>query len=441
MKIFYFFIILFLFQSCSFVNKTGIWKNENSDLQKNNETFNEFKKLSIKNEIFDKIIPIQSNNKFTLTKPIKAEIWTDIFYNQTNNLNNFSYKELNQISFKSKKLTKNQINDYIIFKDQYIFLNDSKGNIIIFSINDNELILKFNFYKKKYKKIKKYLNFIVENNIIYISDNLGYLYAFDYYKKKIIWAKNYKIPFRSNLKITKDKLITSNQNNNLYFFNKYNGDVLTSIPTEETIIKNQFKNNLSLDKENLYYLNTFGSLYSINLQNSKVNWFLNLADSLNINSSNLFIGSKIIYSENKVIVSSNNFTYIINSKTGTIDYKFNFTALVKPIVIDKYLFLITNNNLLITMNKSNGKIIFSSDINQDISDYLKVKKYKVQIKNISILQSKIYIFLQNSYYLKYNLNGKLIEIRKLPSKINSYPIFVENSIFYLNDKNKLIKID
>ena len=217
--------------------------------------------------------------------------------------------------------------------------------------------------------------------------------------------------------------------------------MLTSIPTEETIIKKQFKNNLSLDKENLYYLNTFGSLYSINLQNSKVNWFLNLADSLNINSSNLFIGSKIIYSENKVIVSSNNFTYIINSKTGTIDYKFNFTALVKPIVIDKYLFLITNNNLLITMNKSNGKIIFSSDINQDISDYLKVKKYKVQIKNISILQSKIYIFLQNSYYLKYNLNGKLIEIRKLPSKINSYPIFVENSIFYLNDKNKLIIID
>ena len=94
-----------------------------------------------------------------------------------------------------------------------------------------------------------------------------------------------------------------------------------------------------------------------------------------------------------------------------------------------------------TINKSTVKVIFSSDINQDISDYLKVKKYKVLIKNISILQSKIYIFLQNSYYLKYDLNGKLTEIRKLPSKINSYPIFVENSIFYLNDKNKLLIID
>ena len=35
-------------------------------------------------------------------------------------------------------------------------------------------INKFNFYKKKYKKIKKNLNLIVENNIIYVSDNLGF---------------------------------------------------------------------------------------------------------------------------------------------------------------------------------------------------------------------------------------------------------------------------
>ena len=58
--------------------------------------------------------------------------------------------------------------------------------------------------------------------------------------KKIIWAKNFKIPFRSNLKIFKDKLILSNQNNELYFINKTSGDILNLIPTEETTIKNDF---------------------------------------------------------------------------------------------------------------------------------------------------------------------------------------------------------
>ena len=76
-----------------------------------------------------------------------------------------------------------------------------KGDIIFYSIDQNRVVNKFNFYKKKFKNIPKKLNIIVQNNIIYISDNLGFLYAFDYFSNKILWAKNYKIPFRSNLKI------------------------------------------------------------------------------------------------------------------------------------------------------------------------------------------------------------------------------------------------
>ena len=82
---------------------------------------------------------------------------------------------------------------------------------------------------------------------------MGYLYAFDYKKNKILWAKNYKIPFRSNLKINGSKLIAANQNNNLFFFDKFSGDTIKLIPTEETVIKNQFINNLSLSRENLFF--------------------------------------------------------------------------------------------------------------------------------------------------------------------------------------------
>ena len=36
-------------------------------------------------------------------------------------------------------------------------------------------------------------------------------------KNKELFGKNYKIPFRSNLKIYKGKIITSDQNNKIYF--------------------------------------------------------------------------------------------------------------------------------------------------------------------------------------------------------------------------------
>ena len=67
----------------------------------------------------------------------------------------------------------------------------------------------------------------------------------------------------------KDKLAVANQNNNLYIIDKNSGDNLKLIPTEETIIKNNFINNLSADDENLYFLNTYGSLYCIKFDSNK----------------------------------------------------------------------------------------------------------------------------------------------------------------------------
>ena len=75
-----------------------------------------------------------------------------------------------------------------------------------------ELLENLTFYKKKYKKIKKKLNLAIEKrNILYVSDNFGYFYSYNYINDKVLWAKNFKIPFRSNLKIIKNKIIAANQ--------------------------------------------------------------------------------------------------------------------------------------------------------------------------------------------------------------------------------------
>ena len=121
-----------------------------------------------------------------------------------------------------------------------VITSDNKGNLIFFLLIKTRLLTN-SIFIKKFKKIDKFLNIIIENGIIYISDNIGYIYAFNYLENKILWAKNYKIPFKSNLKIYGKKLITSNQNNDLYIFDKDSGEIIKLIPTEETKIKNDFK--------------------------------------------------------------------------------------------------------------------------------------------------------------------------------------------------------
>ena len=350
MKLFLFLIIFILTTNCSFDNKSGIWQTENDITNTKDDLFREFKTLSSEKNSFNKVIKINKNFKFNIENPKKNYSWSDIFFDQSNNFLNYKYNEENRIIFKSKKLTNYSTSKYILYKNNKVILSDKKGNIIIFSIKENKIINKFNFYKKNFKKIIKEINFVIDNNIIYISDNIGFIYSYDFKTNNVLWAKNYKIPFRSNMKILDSYIITSNQNNDLYFLDKKTGDIIKLIPTEETTVKNQFINNLSSNNNTSFFLNTYGSLYAIDKKNLKIKWFFNLNQSIDINPSNLFLGNEIVVHKNNLVISSNHLTYIFDINTGLIKYKKNFSSIIKPIISGSYLFSVTKNNLLIASN-------------------------------------------------------------------------------------------
>ena len=442
MRFFIFFLIFSGLYACSFDDKSGIWQNQNKILTNKNDQFKDFKKISISTKRFNKEIILDKKSHIRILKPINNLEWNDVLYNNQNNLANFKYSGQLKSIFKSKKMTRYKTNKSILYKNENLITSDENGNIIVHSTKDNRTVSKYNFYKKKYKKLKKKLNYIIDGNIIFISDNLGFLYAYDFKKNKIIWAKNYKIPFRSNLKLLNNKLIASNQNNNLLFFNKISGDLFKSIPTEETNIKNQFINNLTLNKKNLFFINSFGSLYSIDIEKMKIIWFINLNQSSNLNPANIFFASQLVFYEGKILISANDSTYVIDATTGTIIYKFNFFSIVKPIINNNIVFLITENDLLVSINIKNGKILFSRKIANQVAKFVNTKnKKKLNIINIFLLNNKIYIFLHNSFLLKFNLNGELSDIYKLPYKINSSPIIIDKKILFINKKNNLVIMD
>ena len=389
MKIFIILIIFFFNTNCSFDNKSGIWQNKDDAISNKNNQFKEFKPLSNINDSFNKEISIKKNFKFKIEKKITSYEWSDIYFDVSNNFPNLNYTGFNNVQLKSKRLSKFETNNHILYTDNKMIITDLRGNIIIYSPNEDKIINKFNFYKKKYKHIKKYLNISVDNDILIISDNIGYLYALSLNTGKIIWAQNYKIPFRSNLKIFKNKIIAANQNNNLYFINKEDGSVIRLIPTEEVIVSNQFINNISLTKNSTLFLNTYGTLYSVSSDSMKINWFINLNQTLDLNPSNLFSGSQIINNDRLIVVSTDKFTYVINNITGKIVFKKNFKSLIKPIITNDYLFSITKNNLLIAINLNNGQIIYSYNINQSIADYLNIKKKKVEFKSFYIVNDDL----------------------------------------------------
>ena len=442
MKLLYPIITLFLFNSCSFDNKSGIWKNNDEISNKKIvSVFKDFKKIKSSNEIFDRTVKVDREFKFKINKPSASLSWKDKFYSPNNNLKNFKYNERNNIILKTKKLTKNQVDSYILYNDNNLIFSDIKGNIIVFSIAQNKIISKFNFYQKKYKNIKKSLNLIIDQNIIYTSDNIGYIYAYDYVSNKILWAKNFKIPFRSNVKLFSNKIAISNQNNEFFILEKETGNLVKLIPTEETTINNLFINNISLSNKDIFFLNTYGSLYSINKENFNFNWFVNLNKTLDLNLSDLFYGSEILYYDDKIIVSSNDSFFILNSKNGSIIKKKNYSTDINFLINNNYIFLVSKNNYLISMSLKDGEIIYSHEINQKVGEYLNTKKKNLKVKNMMMINNNIFLFLENSYVIKLNLRGEIKDVLKLPSYLRSNPIIINNSLMYLNNKNKLLIVD
>ncbi|MEC7099642.1 MAG: PQQ-binding-like beta-propeller repeat protein [Pseudomonadota bacterium] len=437
----FFIIILFIiFQSCSFDNKSGIWTNENDKISDQNQK-DDFIVLSATSNIFNKTIPKQNNFNFKIFNTYKNNNWNDIFFNKNNNLINLKYNNSNKLIFKSKKITRQNLSSHVLYQNNNLITHDYKGNILVYSIEENKIIDKFNFYKNRYKKFKKTLNLIVENNIIFVTDSLGYVYAYDFLKKEILWAKNYKIPFRSNLKIIKNKLAAANQSNTLYFLNKFNGEIIKLIPTEETPIKNKFINNLASFENNTFFLNTYGSLYSIQNDSSRVTWFINLNETLDTSLNNLFFGSQIVINNDLIAITSKKFLYLINKNNGSVIYKKNFSSFIRPLIIENNLFIITENNLLVAVDIKKKEIIYSYDINEKISKYLNIKKKTVDFKDILIANNQIFIFLKNSYLLKFSLDGELEKVNKLPSKMISKPIIVNGALVYLDKNNKIFIID
>jgi len=57
---------------------------------------------------------------------------------------------------------------------------------------------------------------------------------------------------------------------------------------------------------------------------------------------------------------------------------------------------------------------------------------------IRLINRQVYVFLNNAFVVKLSLDGVIKDIFKLPKKMDSNPIFIENSLIYLNNKNKIV---
>lgn len=449
-------VLLSIFlSSCSFDNKTGIWKDaskipvESSEGKSISEdkSNQRYEDIFVKNQIFNEEKTSADPKNIIIDEPIKISNWLEEYALPTNNISNYFYDEKNILISKSPKLSKfsdkkNFSSRNFIYYQNNLISYDHKGTVFIYSTETKKKIFEYNFYRKNFKNFDKELYLTLDKNNLFIADNLGYLYSINIETKNLVWAKNYGIPFRSNIKYLNNQIFLANQDNVIYSINAQTGDKNWQFATNLTSLKTDFKNNLALDEinNNILFLNTSGELYSINYVNQKINWVLNFKNSSLANDTSLFISFPIIIKNENLIVSTEQSVLSYNHLLATRNWALPVEPVIKPIITQNYTYVISKNNLLICINNLSGEIIWSRNLFKEIKSKRSINKIG-KFYDFKIVNNHINIYSNEGYLLSYdNTDGRLLDFKKISRNgINSKVFFINELMFLIDGNNRLLK--
>ena len=432
-------IIIFFLNHCSFNQNSKIWTGDGQIKKK--ETKDSLELIFKKKNDISKDINLLSSKILIFEKSKVKSQWNQRFQNRFNDTNNLTFLNQGEIK-KFSKISRHKINKNILFYKNNLFFSDIKGNIGVLSLTKNKIIYKFNFYKKKLKKQNKNIKLIIKDDIIIAADNFGYLYSLDYKKNKIKWAKNYLLPFRSNLKILDNRLFLSDEKNKIIIINLETGDKIDELYTQPSNTVSKFENNLSFDNLNrLIFLSTNGTLYSLTFNNQKI---INWINNFNIENEIIFNAFPVLISDNKLFISTNESITMLNDN-GAKNWSIRIKNKVAPIISGNFVITISDKNYLVIIERKTGEILFSKNLFAELNKkyHGKNKKKVDQINKIHISNNNLILIANNSYFIEFNLKNDIsVEtIKKNPFKINSDIIFVDQNMIFVGKNNKVYSIN
>lgn len=438
-----FFLTFILLSNCSFDRATGIWSGEEDEkrrialLEKEQKSKLDVIRIYSTDDTFAE--EILSSKSINLSEPKKNSSWEMSGLNKKNYFGNLYLSGIDN-RFLKKKIGKNkfkisQIMSSPIFFNDNMILSDDTGTI--FSINLNGKInWKKNIYKKVYKKINKNLTFSSHKEIIYVSDNIGFIYSINADSGNVIWIKNHGVPLKSNIKIHNNKIFLINQDNRLLCLKTEDGSKIWDIRSIKSFIKSQNLLSLAIsDQGNLFALNSAGDLFKVKADNGGLYWSLNTTGSMLAHDTDFFKSSDIVISEDAIIFATSNSVHSYNLTNGYSNWRKEVGTSITPIVDGNNIFIVTNNGYFLNLDKKSGEIIWSTNILK----VLKKRKRETYITGVIMGSGKIYATTQNGHIIVSSGNsGKVEYSKKIANFISSTPIIIDGSLFVLTEKSRIL---
>ena len=325
----------------------------------------------------------------------------------------------------------------ILIDNQNLFYFDNKGSIIKFN-KGSKIQWKKNYYSKSDKKNNPILFLASEDNNLFIADNNANYYLLNKENGNLKWKKKHTSSFNSQIKIKDGKIFVVDMENILRCFSIKNGDNLWSVPTELTVISSQKKQSIIIVKNMVIFSNSIGDLTAVDLKSGEKIWqtptqILGFAKNITLRNSDIVSDGKFVF-----ISSNKNQFAALDTKTGIIKWKQEINSEIRPVVISDYIVTISNEGLMILLNKNDGNII---RINNILKNIKKKRRKNYLPVGFIISNDKVYVSTKNGRLFIINFSDSTFQkILKLDREKIQRPVFFNKELYIAKD-NSIIRIN
>ncbi len=427
----YFYLILFLFLlDCSLNPNSKFWTKEKKILidkssaiilvkgpEKSLNEFNQNFKISI-----PKNLKVETNKQLN----------NDGFINFDTDL-----EKMSRYNFKTIKSFSN-FEPEILLDDNHIYYFDSQGSIIKFD-NSSNLVWKQNHYSKQDKKLQPIIFFGKSGENLFIADSLANYFVINKNTGRLKWKKKHSSSFNSQIKIFENKALVIDMENQLRCFSLKTGEIIWSVKTQQSLLRSQKKQSLILSNDKIIFSNSIGDVTAVNISTGKIIWQTPTQSNVFFGNTYFLKLSDIVSDKDSIFVSNNNNQFFsIDLLTGAINWRQDFSSELRPALVGDYLVTVSDNGLLVIMNKKTGEIIRVNDLFKNIKE-----KRKKDYQPVGFLVGKfnIYLTTNNGRILVINFKeGKIEKMLKLDNNKLQRPVYFNKSLYIAKD-NSIIKLN
>ena len=425
-----FYIIFFvLIYSCSLNSNSTFWSKSEKitsdkkvikilfkDIQPNKREFNPNLKLNLPKNNVRNINFNFNNDGFTFEK-VSNEKLSKYNFARIENFSGFEPE--------------------ILVDDRNLYFFDNKGSLIKFNKVSN-IEWKKNYYSKSDKKNNPILFLAIEKDNLFVADTNANYYLLNKKNGNLKWKKKHTSSFNSQIKVKDGKAVVVDMENNLRCFSLKDGRIIWSVPTELTVVSSQKKKSIVIVNNLVVFSNSIGDLTAVDFESGEIIWqtptqILGFGKNITLRNSDIVSDGKFVYMSN----NKNEF-FAIDLKTGINKWRQQVNSEIRPVIVSDFIITISNEGLLIIMNKNDGNIIRINDLLKNMKKKKRANYYPV---GFIISNDKIYLTTKNGRLFIINFaDSSLNKVLKLDREKLQRPVYFDRELFVTRN-NSIIRIN